>query len=384
MPPLTQPGDDEHDPTHRPALTQVASKPIKLPSGNWNTQVRLPNGKRKSFTDPLKGQVVAQAREFEAALRRGEAVPTRDRRMTVRAWEAKWTAARNVEKATAAKNASHMRNHLLPRWGDWPLHTIGRLDVQAWIKEMTAAGVGAATARATYNLLSSLLADAVLEGHLGASPCREISLPKVVKPEPRWLTREEYDRIQLALAPEWQAFVGLACFSGLRPGELAGLDVGAIDFERRLARVSQVMTRHGLRAYPKSDTSVRSVPFPPEVGDLLWRLVADRSQGPVFPWKDGGRVDDRDWLRQVWRPALKAAGIAYERPYVMRHTCASWLVQAGVPDRRIMRILGHSNTRLIDVYAHLAPDEHDVVRAAWGSAPEAGDAQATYAEPVEH
>jgi hypothetical protein len=50
----------------------------------------------------------------------------------------------------------------------------------------------------------------------------------------------------------------------------------------------------------------------------------------------------------------------------MRHTCASWLVQAGVPDRQIMQILGHSDTHLIDVYAHLAPDTHDAVRAAWG------------------
>jgi len=110
------------------------------------------------------------------------------------------------------------------------------------------------------------------------------------------------------------------------------------------------------------------VPFPAEVGDLLWRITADRTSGPLFTAPRGGRLDMEGggFRSRVWTPALKAAGIEYVRPYVLRHTCASWLVQAGVPDRQIMQILGHADTHLIEVYAHLAPDRHDAVRAAWG------------------
>lgn len=372
----------------------------RLPSGNWNAVVRLPNGKRKSITDPLKRVVVQRGNELEAGLRRGEALHLRDRRVTVAEWHRRWLAARDVEASTARKEASAWRNHIEPHLGGWPLESVTRLGVQTWVKDLTHAGVGPDGVRTAYGLLAVLFADAVDYDLLGASPCRRISLPRVGRPEPRWLTRHEYDRLQLALAtrtiasggraqvpdphaPVWQAMVGLSCFSGLRPGELAGLDIPSVDFDRRLVRVTQVVTRledgarpdgrtkyrFALRPYPKSDRSVRSVPFPAEVGDLLWRIVADRSQGAVFTSPRGSRVNLDSWNSRVWRPALTAAGIEYVRPYVCRHTCASWLVQAGVPDRQIMQILGHSDTHLIDLYAHLAPDRHDAVRAAWGDAP---------------
>jgi integrase len=230
-----------------------------------------------------------------------------------------------------------------------------------------------------------MMSDAVLEGLIGASPCREIDLPRVVRPEPRWLLREEYDRIQMALASQpraevWQPFVALGCFSGLRPGELAGLDVEHFDLDRSMVRVQQVMTRHGLRAYPKSDSSVRSVPFPDEeVGVMLWRLLGDRGSGPAFTTAEGARVDDRNFARRVWAPALASAGVGQVRPYVMRHSCASWLVQKGVPEYEIAKMLGHSTTRLVSVYAHLAPERHDRIRLAWG----VSDPQVPHAETQE-
>ncbi len=343
----------------------------KLPSGKWSAVVRHPSGKRLSFSDKMKRVVVEWAAETERAFRAGASEGHGDRKLTVATWCDRWLAARNVEPTTAAKDSSRLRTHVLPQWGSWPLSAIGRLDVQAWVKDMTHAGVGATTVVGSYNLFSAMLADAVLEGHLPGSPCREIDLPKVVRPAPRWLTRHDYDRLQLALADVdhghvWQAYVALACFAGLRPGELGGLDVGHVDFDRGLVRVQQVQTRAGLRAYPKSSSSARWVPFPPEVGDLLWRLCADRSSGPVFTSPAGARVSETNFRNRVWASALSAAGVAYQSPYVMRHTAASWLAQAGVSSDEIARLLGHSSTRIVATYAHHRPDRHDAVRAAWG------------------
>lgn len=352
----------------------------KLPSGKFQATVRHPSGRKITKTDPIKRVVVAWAAEQETAFRVGNAPSERGRRLTVESWSRKWLASRNVEPATAAKNATHMRVHVLPRWGTWPLQSVGRIDVQTWVKDMTAAGAGANTVTAAYHLFAAMMNDAVLEQVIGASPCREIDLPKVVKPAPRWLTRHEYDRIQLALAVTprghvWQAYVALGCFSGLRPGELAGLDVEHVDFDRSLVRVGQVMTRHGLRPYGKSDSATRSVPFPAEVADLLWRVVADTPTGPVFTSAEGARVSEVNFRNRVWTKALESAGVEYVRPYVLRHTAASWLVQAGVPTFEIVKLLGHSSTRLVDTYLHLAPDQHDRIRAAWGS----GDPTDVYA-----
>lgn len=371
----------------------------RLPSGNFNAVVRLPNGKRKSITDPLKRVVKQKADELEAAMRHGGSGVVLDQRLTVAAWATRWFAARKVEPNTAAKNASHWKNHIEPHWGHWPIASIDRLDVQAWVNGLDNAGVGPSTVVASYNLLSKMLADAVLSKKLHASPCVEITLPVVVPPDERWLTPHEYDRIQLVLvnrtlgiprtdrtrpdplAPMWRAFVALGCYSGLRcPGELAGLDVENLDFDRNLVRVQQVLTRHGMKAYPKTGVgSQRWVPFPPEVGRLLWEWVADRGSGPVFVGARGERITEIA-IRRMWRATLEEAGIEYVDPYSMRHTCASWLAQAGVSSDEIADILGHSSTRMMAVYRHLRPGVHDRVRAAWS---ETGDAQVTHAEHEE-
>lgn len=365
----------------------------KLPSGNWNAVVRHPSGKKVSKTDPLKRVVVAWAGDQEREFRTGHVgAIEHGRRITVEAWWVRWQEARRVESATQAKNDSHWRNHIQPRWGTWPLETAARsrLEVQRWITDMVKAGVGAPTVHAVYNLFAGLLHDAELERLIPVSPCRDIDLPVVVPPEDRWLTRVEYARVQDALAmrtigrrggarvPDpmasvYRAYVALGCYSGLRsPGEMNGLDVGHVDFDRQMVHVRQVLTRKGLRDYPKTSGSRRWVPFGDEVAELLWPLVADRSSGPVFLAQRGGRLNEANFRQRVWRPALEAAGVDYIDPYSMRHTCATWLRQEGLPDAAIAQILGHSSTRMVGTYAHHDPLAFDRVRAVWarwGSAP---------------
>jgi site-specific recombinase XerD len=50
----------------------------------------------------------------------------------------------------------------------------------------------------------------------------------------------------------------------------------------------------------------------------------------------------------------------------LRHTAASWLVQEGVPLYEVQQFLGHEDMQTTQRYAHLQPDRHDSVEAAWG------------------
>jgi integrase len=361
----------------------------KLPSGNWNAVVRHPSGKKISKTDPLKRAVTAWAAEQEASFRNGAPAPAR---ATFSQWCDRWLRVRAVRKATARKDASRLRLHIRPYWDSWPLQSITRMDVQEWVNRMADGGLGAPTVHGTYQLMATCMAEALGEGMIAVNPCQRIKLPTRAKPEPRWFTRHEYDRILLALADRtiasggrkwgpdphrhvYRALVALACFTGMRPQELAGLDVRYLDLERRLVHVRQTLTRDGLVPYGKSDRANRWIPYPAEVAELLWPVVADKPDtAPVFTAPRGGRVEfEGNFRSYVWVPTLLAAGIEPVRFYVCRHTCASWLVQAGVPDRQIMAVLGHADAHLIDVYGHLAPDAHDAVRAAWGE-----DSRPTY------
>lgn len=342
----------------------------KLPSGRWQATVRHPSGRKITKTDRLKTVVVAWGNETEAAYRNGEIRSQRGRDLTVGQWYGRWLAARNVAETTAHEEQLRWAKYVGPQWASWPLRSIQRIDVQGWVTSLGKER-GPHVAFGCYLLLSRLLADAELDGLLPATPCRKIALPKIEKPAPRWLSEEEYDRLLLAFdgAPQgdhWRAYVAVACNTGLRSGELSGLDVGHVDFDRELVRVEQVMTKYGMRSYPKSESSRRVVHCPAEALELLWPTVADRaSSAPCFPAPRGGRLNQSNFLKTVWHPALRRAGIEPVRAYVTRHTFASWAVQAGVPLAEIAHALGHSSLEFVNRYAFLQPEAHNAIRAAF-------------------
>jgi len=72
----------------------------------------------------------------------------------------------------------------------------------------------------------------------------------------------------------------------------------------------------------------------------------------VFCGPDGERIVS---VKSSYRHALQSAGIAGVRFHDLRHTCGSWLAQAGVPQGHIAQVLGHSTLRMSERYSHLAP-----------------------------
>ena len=85
------------------------------------------------------------------------------------------------------------------------------------------------------------------------------------------------------------ADAGRAGQAGLRPGELSGLHGDRVDWLRGQIAVVDVMTRQGLRQYPKSWKSHRVVPVPPDVLEGLSVLMAGRPrEALVFTAPEGG------------------------------------------------------------------------------------------------
>ncbi len=124
------------------------------------------------------------------------------------------------------------------------------------------------------------------------------------------------------------------------------------------------MTRKGLRQWPKSKKSHRTVPVPTHVLQGMSALMADRPRNSlVFTAPEGGPVTDGQFRNRVWYPAVEAAGIRRLPPKIMRHTAASWLVIDGVPLYDVQALL--ESFRTTERYAHLAPDAHDKVMRSW-------------------
>ncbi len=84
----------------------------------------------------------------------------------------------------------------------------------------------------------------------------------------------------------------------------------------------------------------------------------------MFPGDNGGHLSLHEWRRDVWTPALKAAGLALRGPYALRHTYASFAIAAGVSLFELARFMGTSVEQIDRTYGHLLPDSRSTGHGA--------------------
>ena len=290
---------------------------------------------------------------------------------------------------TKVKNASLWRTHCEPEWAAWPMAAVTRLEAQEWVDRLKSTRrarhqgrpvtdgdedvpvLGAATIADIAHLMSSLYRLAMREHPplVIVNPFADLELPKIEprpvefyeRDEARPCTRRRGDRA------EWRTLIELGMDVGLRPGELYGLHGHRVDWLRGKLTVVDVMTRQGLRQWPKSKTSHRVVPVPAGTLEGMSALMAGRPAGCPRVHRAGGRPGRPTGTSATGSGTRRSPRLAIRRfpPRIMRHTAASWLVQDGVPLYDVQALLGHEDYATTQRYAHLAPDAHSKVIESW-------------------
>lgn len=383
----------------------------RLANRKWQAEVLLPTRllsgrpKRITKTHPSKAFLREWATKLEADIDAGRYTDARGADTILADVHERWLTGQLVSPATRAKHESFWRNHVKPAWGGHPIGTITRAALRGWVRDMnervcakclskprlTVAGdmakhetgngkpcpgsghrpgLGPWVIQGAVSCLSALLSVAVEDGELAANPCLGLRLPRV-DPRPVFFwTKADAARIveaARAIHEPSALMIDLDMLVGLRWGELAGLRARWVDVEHGIIHVVGVQTRSGWREYPKSRMSRRTVPIPDRLlPDMRDRLAGLSGDDIVFPAPEGGPWDDTNFRRRVFTPSVKASGVPRGTPHDMRHTAASWLVQAGVDLYRVQALLGHEKPTTTQRYAHLAPDAFDPIRRAWG------------------
>ena len=185
----------------------------------------------------------------------------------------------------------------------------------------------------------------------------------------------------LTAATKWypghELAVRVLFYTGMREGELLGLQWDDIDWRRNLIDLRRTV---GFRSHrlivntPKSG-KLRTVDTP---GSLIASLrdarsirQAEAAVGGVAPssWvfpsaTDPAKPLNDAWFRdRVWRPLLDKAGVRHVRVHDARHTYASLMLRRGVPIVYVSKQLGHSSIAVtVDLYGHFVPgaDRHHV------------------------
>ena len=329
----------------------------KLKSGKWRAQYRGRDGRRRSITRPTKAEARAEALERESEVRRGVWRDPDLAKISFDVWHQRWLKGRVVEGNTTRKNASHMRNHIKPRWQKVPLDGIERIDVQEWVAGMQRRKVGAETISAAVTHFGTILQGAVDHGLLRINPARGVELPEAPKQPFRIVGDDEVDKILSGLDGRDVLMTRLGHTLGLRWGEVAGLHSHRVDVRRLELHVVEVLTRHdGIKEHPKSKKSRRTLPLTQALADDLSGLLGGRQR--VF---EG--LDYTNWRRRVWLPAVEGLDEPLPTFHDLRHTCCSNLIAAGVDIASVQAFMGHESLRTTERYIHTAPSARDRIRA---------------------
>lgn len=221
------------------------------------------------------------------------------------------------------------------------------------------------------NLLGQVWAWAKEKGYCqGDNPARagqvRKSAPQGDSKRSRFLTRDEAAQLLPALkarSVQLWAKCTIMLFSGLRPVEVHALTWEDIDLNNKQIRVRrEIKTNKGTtRIVPYSDAVAAMLeeirPTAPRPADLVFPPKSIRKPGEAGETRRSYEISDafEDVINGFgWNEGKRQNDKVV--PYTLRHTCASWMVQAGVPLYTVSAILGHSTTEITNRYAHLAPD----------------------------
>jgi integrase len=215
-----------------------------------------------------------------------------------------------------------------------------------------------ATANRLLTVFKAMLTRAFEEGHASsdlawrrAKPFREVDAARE-----GFLESDEMARLCNACEPDFRRLVRGALLSGARYGELCRLDVRDYSSAARKLQVRQA-----------KGGKPRWIPLDDEAVEFFEEITAGRpAQAPLFPRADGQR-----WGKSHQaRPLLEACRAARIDPpasfHLLRHTWASHRVMNGADLLVVARVLGHSDTRMVERhYGHLRPSYvDDAVRAS--------------------
>lgn len=347
--------------------------------GHWYVRLSY-EGQPRQF-GPFKnktdaGRFYARSKE-EIELKRFFPAQYQTRRQdqtTFREYAQRWFSERPMKRLKYSTMISYkyaLEKWILPYFGARRIVTIRREHIRQYATWLQDQQVKLARANNLMKCLAVILADAMEEEVIDDSPARHIG--KIIKPplrsDKRILTPEEEERF-LAMCqgahPGWYALWLTFMKTGMRIGEVKGLHLDDVDFERMGIFVRRGVWSGRVQETPKSGR-VRFVDMPKPLAVELAKHIEDLRleakvrglEAPVilFPAERGMDRYLLDWrVRKVFTELLRLTGLPSLTPHILRHTYASRLLAKGLPMQYVSAQLGHSTIGVtVGVYGHLLP-----------------------------
>lgn len=299
--------------------------------------------------------------------------------MTLKEFTVIWLrdhAERNLEPKTIVGYRSILERRILPALGGLLLARIKPLDINHFYHQISSlkkvagsrsgGGLSAQTIQHYHRLLNKIFNDATRLGIIEHNPIARALTPKV-KPKRLKIEESQVESLLPALESEALRFRVLICLTigtGMRLGEVTGLEWKHVDLERGFLRVdqsAQYIAGQGIIIKdPKSTSSERNIALPAEVISLLREYKEKqknyskkrRQADWVFRHPDGRHMQPHlvsSWFSRF----VKRKNLPHMRFHDLRHLSATLSLLAGISPTNVAARLGHSKvSTTMNIYTH--------------------------------
>lgn len=380
---------------------------LELPPRNGARRRKILTVNPKGLTDrQARAALLKKLNEAKDELERRGDLPTEGQ--TLASWLDVWyhsIAVKKVRPKTAATYRSLLEQHIIPTIGKVRLDKLAPAHIRRVEAAMLDKGLSSTSAAQAHRILAVALKYAEREGRVKRNAATLTDAPRRSANKLGVLSGADGIRVlQTVAADRLGSRVAAALLTGARQGELLGLEIGRVSDVLDLSWQLQRLTwEHGCTtpcgaprgsecvarkitapadwehryltgglwlSRPKSSAGWRIIPLVEPLRTIMLRRIEAAAAEPNpfgLVWtSDPKKVPGRDTLRPLdgspidpstdnaaWHHALTRAGVEQVRLHDARHTAASLLLDAGVPEPVMLRILGQSSVAVLRGYQNI-------------------------------
>lgn len=269
---------------------------------------------------------------------------------------------RSKNTATAYRKDLENLIEFVTAQGCVKLADVGIMELRGWLAGQRNSGLTSATLARRATAARTFFAWATAQKHLTEDPAASLVIPKVSKRLPNVLAQEQATEVmnQAALRADDNspshirdlAILELLYATGIRIGELVGLDISDIDQNRRTIRVTGKGSKQ--RVVPYGSIADRAISM--YLKSARNMLANDESGLALFLGARGKRIDQRVVRKMVTELLASLEGVPDLSPHGFRHSAATHLIEGGADIRAVQEILGHASLSTTQLYTHVSMD----------------------------
>ncbi len=289
-----------------------------------------------------------------------------------------WMQCEQQERIKAQTYARYMgliELHIIPALGEQDICILTRRQISDFLSEKRHSGnqrYDGGLSPVSINLMLSILHMAFEYAfdreYIKDNPCDRVKrVPAVDRKHVDAFTKDEQRKIEQTIEAEDddRLFGIILCFyTGLRIGELLGLEWSDISEDCRILTISKTVYRGKDKNGdwqlcvddPKTASSYRRIPLPGHIANRLYELRAKSSGKYVVPNKKGERMSTRSY-QYIFEKITEKSGVRKLNFHAIRHTFATRALENGVDIKTLSEIMGHKDASItLNRYAHSMMD----------------------------